>query len=116
MKKNEKTDEEFIMRYAIMCRRCNRNALLEYEYEFTCYVYEINVVKTQKVQLSKIQRKKNTIFKGKLTYSIPKIIGICMEINILVQTNNIVFLAAVLTYLKLKKINVIKEIQKSLII
>ena len=35
--KNEKLDEEFIMTYATMCRRCNRNFLLEKENEFTCY-------------------------------------------------------------------------------
>ena len=35
-----------------------------------------------------------------------------MEINSLVRTNNIDILAAVLTYLKQKKLNVIKEILK----
>ena len=40
-----------------ICRRCNRNSLLEYEYEFTCLVCGFNVIK-QKNQLPKIQRKK----------------------------------------------------------
>ena len=42
------------MRNANMCRRYNRYARLEYEYEFTCYVCEFIVVKT-KNQLTKIE-------------------------------------------------------------
>ena len=49
-------EEEFIMRYATMCRRCNRNALLKYEYKFTCYVCEFNVVKTKHLCSSKNNR------------------------------------------------------------
>ena len=37
-------DEEKILN-PTMCRRCNRNALLEYENEYTCYVCEVNVKK-----------------------------------------------------------------------
>ena len=102
-------EEEFLN--PTMCRRCNRNALLEYEYEFTCYVCEFNVIKT-KNQLTKVQRKKNINFKGRLTYATPEIIGICMEVNSLVQTNDIVVLAAVLIYLKKKRLNIIEEILK----
>ena len=100
-------EEEFLN--PTMCRRCNRNALLEYEYEFTCYVCEFNVIKT-KNQLTKVQRKKNINFKGRCTYATPKIIGICMEVNSLVQTNDIDVLAAVLTYLKKKRLNILEEI------
>ena len=91
-----------------MCR-CNRNALLEYEYEFTCYVCEFNVIKT-KNQLTKVQRKKNVSFKGRLIHATPIIIGICVEVNSLVQTNDIDVLAAVPTYPKQKKINILEEI------
>ena len=94
-----------------MCMRCNRNALIEYEYEFTCLVCEFNVIKP-KNQLTKVQRKKNINFKGRLTYATPKIIAICIEINSLVQTNDIDVLAAVLTYLKQKRLNIIEEILK----
>ena len=93
-----------------LCRRCNRNTLLEYEYEFTCLVCEFNVIK-QKKQLTKFQRK-NTNFKGRLTYATPKIIAICIEISSLVQSNYIDVLAAALTYLKQKKLNIIDEILK----
>ena len=50
--------------------RCNRNALVEYECEFTCCVCEFNFVKTQN-QLPKVQRK-NINCKGRLTYATPK--------------------------------------------
>ena len=46
-----------------MCMRCNRNALIEYEYEFTCLVCEFNVIKP-KNQLTKVQRKKISTLKG----------------------------------------------------
>ena len=60
--------------------------------------------------MTKVQRKKNSNFKGRLTYATPKIIGICMKVNSLVQTNDIDVLAAILTHLKQKKLNIIEEI------
>ena len=51
-----------------MCKRCNRNFLLEYEYEFVCYICGYIVEKT-KNQLTKIQKKKNTNFLNRLTYA-----------------------------------------------
>ena len=94
-----------------MCMRCNRNALIEYVYEFTCLVCEFNVIKP-KNQLTKVQRKKNINFKGRLAYATPKIIAICIEIDSIVETNDIDVLAAVLTYLKQKRLNIIEEILK----
>ena len=90
------------MKYATICRRRNRTAVLKYEFDIACYVCELNVVKT-KNQLTKVQRKKNINFKVGLPYAAPKIVDVCMEINSLVQTNNIDVLGAVLTYLKQKK-------------
>ena len=49
-------EEEFIKKYSSMCKRCNRNFLLEYEYEFVCYICGYIVIK-QKNQLTKIQKK-----------------------------------------------------------
>ena len=63
-----------------MCKRCNRNFLLEYEYEFVCYICGFNIEKT-KNQLTKIQKKKNTNFLNRLTYAKPKIISICIAVN-----------------------------------
>ena len=50
-------EEEFIKKYTIQCKRCNRNFILEYDFEFVCYICGFNIEKT-KSQLTKIQRKK----------------------------------------------------------
>ena len=51
------TEDEIIQKYAKSCRHCNRNTLLPYEYEFTCFVCGYNVNK-RKNELFKIKRKK----------------------------------------------------------
>ena len=53
----ELTEDEFIEKYGERCGPCNRNTLLPYEYEWTCFSCGYNVNK-QKHELSKIQRKK----------------------------------------------------------
>ena len=53
----ELTEDEIIEKYAKRCRNRNRNTLLPYEYEFTCFSWGYNV-NTRKNELSKIQRKK----------------------------------------------------------
>ena len=49
--------KKIIKKYATICKKCNRNFLLEYEYEFVCYICGYIVEKT-KNQLTKIQKKK----------------------------------------------------------
>ena len=56
----ELTEDEIIRRYAKKCGHCNRNTLLPYECELTCFSCGYNVIK-QKYDLSKIQRKRNKI-------------------------------------------------------
>ena len=41
-----------------MCMKCNRNFLLEYEYEFVFYICGCIVEKIKKEQITKIQKKK----------------------------------------------------------
>ena len=53
----ELTEDEITEKYGKRCGHCNRNALLPYEYEFTCIVCGYNVNK-RKHEISKIQRKK----------------------------------------------------------
>ena len=53
----ELTEDEIIENYGKRCGHCNRNTLLPYEYEFTCFVWGYSVNK-RKHELSKIQRKK----------------------------------------------------------
>ena len=51
------TEDEKIQEFGKRCAHCNRNTLLPYEYEWSCFSCEYNVNK-RKHELSKIQRKK----------------------------------------------------------
>ena len=53
----ELTEDEIIQKYGKHCGHSNRNTLLPYEYEFTCFSCGNNVNK-RKHELSEIQRKK----------------------------------------------------------
>ena len=53
----ELTEDEIIQKYGKRCGHCNRNTILQYEYEFTCFSCGYNVNK-RKHERSKIQRKK----------------------------------------------------------
>ena len=50
----ELTEDEIIQKYGKRCGHCNRNTLLQYEYEFTCFSCGYNVNK-RKHELSKLQ-------------------------------------------------------------
>ena len=75
----ELTEDEIIEKYGKNCGHCNRNTLLPYEYEFTCFSCGYNVNK-RKNELSKIQRKKIN-FKNRLKYAEVKIFSICVDVN-----------------------------------
>ena len=49
----ELTEDEIIQKYAKNCRHCNRNILLPYEYDYTCFSCGFNINK-RKHELSKI--------------------------------------------------------------
>ena len=51
------SEKEKIQKYGKRFGHCNRNTLLPYEYEWTCFSCGHNVIK-RKHELSKIQRKK----------------------------------------------------------
>ena len=53
----ELTEDEIIEKYGKHCGHCNRNTLLPYEYEFTCFSCGFSVSK-RKHELSKTQWKK----------------------------------------------------------
>ena len=74
----ELSEDEIIQKYAKNCRHCNRNALLSYEYEFSCFSCGYNV-KKRKHELSKIQRKKIN-FINRLKYAEVKIFTICVDV------------------------------------
>ena len=58
----ELTEDETFQKYGKHCGHCNRNTLLAYEYEFTCFSCGYNVIK-RKYELSKTQRKENKFYK-----------------------------------------------------
>ena len=74
----EMTEDAIIQKYAENCGHCNRNTLLPYEYEFTCFSCGYNVNK-RKHELSKIQRKKIN-FINRLKYAEVKIFSICVDV------------------------------------
>ena len=74
----ELTEDEIIEKYAKLCGHCDRNTLLPYEYEFTCFVCGYNVNK-RKRELSKIQRKKINII-NRLKYAEVKNFSICVDV------------------------------------
>ena len=57
----ELTEDEIIQKYAKRCGHCNRNTLLPYEYEGSCFSCNY-VVSKRKNEVSKIQRKKNKFY------------------------------------------------------
>ena len=52
--------DQIFKKYGKLCGHCLRNALLPYEYEFTCVSCRYNISK-RKHELYKIQRKENKI-------------------------------------------------------
>ena len=74
----ELTEDEIIEKDGKNCGHCNRNTLLPYDYEFTCFSCGYNVNK-RKHELSKIQRKKIN-FLNRLKYAEQKIFCICTDV------------------------------------
>ena len=82
----ELTEDEIIQKYAKNCGHCNRNSLLPYQYEYSCFVCGYNVNK-RKGELSKIQREKIN-FINRLKYGEAKIFSICVDEYKIYQGND----------------------------
>ena len=111
------SEDEIIQRYSKNCDHCNRNTLLLYEYEFTCFSCGYNVNK-RKHELFKIQRKKIN-FINRLKYSEQKIFCICTDVYKIYESNDYGEIYKVLSTLKNKKIkvnNILIEKNKDMII
>ena len=100
----ELTDDEIIEKYAKKCLHCNRNTLLPYEYEFTCFSCGYNVNK-RKHELSKIQRKKIN-FINRLKYAEQRIFCICIDIYKIYEGNDFDEIYKVLSSFKNKKLKI----------
>ena len=112
----ELTEDQIIEKYAKNCGHCNRNTLLPYEYEFTCFSCGYNVNK-RKHEISKIQRKKIN-FINRLKHAEQKIFCICVDIYKIYESNDFDELSKVLSTLKNKKLkinNTLIEINKDML-
>ena len=98
----ELTEDEIIQKYAKKCGHCNRNTLLPYEYEYTCFSCKYNVIK-QKHELSKIQRKKIN-FINRLKYAEVEIFSICVDVYKIFEGDDYDKKYKVLSTLKNKKL------------
>ena len=112
----ELTEDEIIEKYGKLCGHCNRNMLLPYEYEWSCFGCGYNVNK-RKNELSKIQRKKIN-FINRLKHAEVKIFSICVDVYKIYEGNNYGEIFKVLSTLKNKKLKIdnnLIEIYKDMI-
>ena len=100
----ELTEDEIIQKNSKNCGHCNRNHLLPFEYEWTCFSCNYNVIK-RKHELSKIQRKKIN-FINRLKYAEVKIFSICVDVYIIYEGDDFNELYKVLSTLKNKKLKI----------
>ena len=98
----ELTEDEIVEKYAKRCGHCNRNTLLPYEHEFTCFSCGYNVNK-RKHELSKIQRKKIN-FINRLKYAEVKIFSICVDVYKIYESVDFDAIYNVLSTLRNKKL------------
>ena len=99
----ELTEDEIIQKYAGQCRHCNRNTLLPYEYEYTCFSCGYNVNK-RKHDLSKIQKKIKII--NRLKYAEQKIFCNSIDLYMIYDGNDYDEIYKVLSTLKNKKLKI----------
>ena len=112
----ESTEDEIIQKYGKNCGHCNRNTLLPYEYEWTCFSCG-HIVNKRKNELSKNQRKKIN-FKNRLKYAEVKIFSICVDLYKSYEGDNSDEIYKVLSTLKNKKLkinNTLMEIYKNML-
>ena len=111
------SEDQIIEKYAKKCGHCNRNTLLPYEYEFTCFSCGYNVNK-RKHELSKIQRKKIN-FINRLKYAEQKIFCICIDVYKIYDGDDYDEIFKILSTLKNKKLKIINtliEIYKGMLL
>ena len=98
------TEDKIIEKYGKRCGHCNRNTLLPYENEFTCFSCGYNVNK-RKHELSKIQRKKIN-FTKRLKYAEVKIISICVDVYKIYEGDDYDKIYEVFSTLKNRKLKI----------
>ena len=98
------SEDEIIQKYGKNCGHCNRNTLLPYEYQWSCFSCGYNVNK-RKHELSKTQRKKIN-FINRLKYAEVKILSICVDLYKIYEGDDYDEIYKVLTTLKNKKLKI----------
>ena len=104
----ELTEDEIIQKYAKNCGHCNRNTLLPYSYEGTCFSCGYNVSK-RKHELSKIQRKRIN-FINRLKFAEVKIFSICVDLYKIYEGDDYDKICKVLSTLKNRKLKIISTL------
>ena len=110
------SEDEIIQKYGKNCGHCNRNTLLPYEYEFTCFSCGYNV-NNRKNELTKIQRRKIN-FINRLKCAEIKVFSICVDVYKIYEHDDYDEIYKVLSTLKNKKLkinNTLIEIYKDLL-
>ena len=102
------TEEQILQKYAKHCLSCERNGLLPYQYEWTCYFCNYNIIK-QKHELTLSQRKKIS-FSSRIKYAEQKIIAICTDIIQIYDGHDYKKMLEVLSQIKNKKLNIKKDL------
>ena len=100
----ELTEDQIIEKYAKNCGHCNRNTLLPYEYEYTCFSCGYKL-KKRKYELSKIQRKKIN-FINRLKYAEIKMFSICVDVYKIYEDGDYDEIYKVLSTLKNEKLKI----------
>ena len=100
----ELTEDEIMEKYAKKGGHCNRNLLLPYEYEITCFSCGYNVNR-RKHELSKIQGKKIN-FINRLKYAEVKNFSICVDVYKISEGDDFDEIYKVLSTLKNKKLKI----------
>ena len=100
----ELTEDQINEKYAKKFGHCNRNTLLPYEFEWTCFSCGFDVIK-RKHELSKIQRKKIN-FINRLKYAEQKIFCICIDVYKIYEGDDYDGIYKMLPKLKDKKLKI----------
>ena len=104
------TEHQIVVNYGQHCPSCDRNCMLTYEYEYTCYFCNHTIIKTKK-QLSNNSKKKQN-FALRLNYAKKKILTICDDVAQIYFGDDYNTMFEVLSGLKYRKLNIKPELFK----
>ena len=101
------TEDEIFEKYGKQCRHCNRNTLIPYEYDWTCFSYYNKIKLEENMNLLNYKEKKIN-FINRLKYAEQKIFCICVDVYKIYIGNDYDKLYEVLSTLKNKKLKINK--------